>query len=146
MTIEDPDALLRRLRLGREEYCQRLLTMLIIGDAYPRWNAVSQPSTNGLEFLYRLYLLSFGRRPLNPSTDVPSSTSSTCRHDVTTRGAAPDYAVLDGDPLWMIELKTETASHRRGQLFTRLELAKHHHPNHLVESHLPHTPIEDGSP
>ena len=43
MTIEDPDVLLRRLRLGREEYCQRLLTMLIIGDAYPRWNSVNHP-------------------------------------------------------------------------------------------------------
>ena len=26
--MEDPFVLLRRLRLGREEYCQRLLTML----------------------------------------------------------------------------------------------------------------------
>ena len=71
MTIEDPDVLLRRLRLGREEYCQRLLTMLIIGDAYPRWNSVSQPSTKGLEFFYRLYLLSFGRAPSEPLEGFP---------------------------------------------------------------------------
>jgi hypothetical protein len=28
---ENPDALLKRLKLGREEFCQRLLTALILG-------------------------------------------------------------------------------------------------------------------
>ena len=46
--IEDPYGLLRRLRLGREEYCQRLLTMLILGGPYPRWNTRSAPSARGL--------------------------------------------------------------------------------------------------
>ena len=134
MTIEDPDVLLRRLRLGREEYCQRLLTMLIIGDAYPRWNSVSQPSTNGLEFLNRLYLLSFGRPP-SESLDGCSFIDEfdlPARRD-EEKGGAPDYAVVTATLLWMIELKTEPASHRRGQLSTYMELAKHHHPNHLVE-------------
>ncbi|GGO26786.1 hypothetical protein [Microbispora bryophytorum] len=36
MATEDPLRLLGRLRLGREEYCQRLLTMLILGGPYPK--------------------------------------------------------------------------------------------------------------
>ena len=35
--LEDPVRLLGRLRLGREEYCQRLLTMLILAGPYPSW-------------------------------------------------------------------------------------------------------------
>lgn len=34
--FEDPASLLGRLKLGREEYCQRLLTMLILDGPYPR--------------------------------------------------------------------------------------------------------------
>ena len=48
---EDPLTLLGRLRLGREEYCQRLLTMLILEDDYPRWNSRLIPSDDGLRFL-----------------------------------------------------------------------------------------------
>ena len=98
--------------------------MLIIGDAYPRWNAVSQTSTNGLEFLNRLYLLSFGRPPsgsLDGCSFIDEFDLPARRDD--ERGGAPDYAVLTATLLWMIELKTETASHRRGQLSTYVELA-----------------------
>jgi len=49
--VEDPDLLLRRLRLGREEYCQRLLTELILGGTYPRWNTRNRPSEEGRLFL-----------------------------------------------------------------------------------------------
>lgn len=45
--MEDPWALLRRLKLGREEFCQRLLTMLILETDYPRWNTRSTPSARG---------------------------------------------------------------------------------------------------
>jgi hypothetical protein len=38
MTFETPAQLLARLRLGREEFCQRLLTSLILHGPYPRWN------------------------------------------------------------------------------------------------------------
>ena len=58
--MEDPHALLRRLKLGREEYCQRLLTMLVQEDEYPRWNTRSTPSAAGLAFLRALDELSFG--------------------------------------------------------------------------------------
>ncbi|MEV1005586.1 hypothetical protein [Nonomuraea sp. NPDC050202] len=37
------------------------------------------------------------------------------RHD-DEQGGAPDYAVLWTERLWMIELKTESSSHRRDQL------------------------------
>ena len=60
--MEDPHALLRRLRLGREEYCQRLLTMLVLDADYPRWNTRSAPSPTGLAFLRALDELSFGAR------------------------------------------------------------------------------------
>ena len=49
------------------------------------------------------------------------------------RGGAPDYTVLWDDRLWVIELKTEAASHRQGQIFSYFELARHHHPDRLLE-------------
>src|SRR3954470_12585917 len=60
MPIEDPHELLGRLKLGREEFCQRLLTMLIVDGGYPRWNSASRPSESGLRFLFKLEELSFG--------------------------------------------------------------------------------------
>ena len=35
MSIEHPEILLKRLKLGREEYCQRLLTMLVLKPEGP---------------------------------------------------------------------------------------------------------------
>jgi hypothetical protein len=43
--MEHPDLLLARLVLGREEYCLRLLTMLILDSPYPRWNTRNEPSS-----------------------------------------------------------------------------------------------------
>ncbi len=60
LEFENPQDLLRRLKLGREEYCQRLLTMLILEGPYPRWNSRSQPSAAGAEFLRALYERIFG--------------------------------------------------------------------------------------
>ncbi len=132
MTYEDPDRLRARLRLGREEYCQRLLTMLILGGAYPRWNTRSTPSAEGLSFLQQLDDLAFGE----VRTEAPSAFIDECdlppRHDAE-RGCAPDYAVEWQDRLWMIELKTEARSHRRGQLQSYFELARHHHPGRSVD-------------
>lgn len=58
LMIEDPVHLLGRLRLGREEYCQRLLTMLILAGPYPRWNSRHRPSERGTRFLQALNALS----------------------------------------------------------------------------------------
>jgi len=52
--------LLGRLRLGREEFRQRLLTMLILAGPYPKWNSRSRPSPAGVRFLKILDALSFG--------------------------------------------------------------------------------------
>ena len=128
--IEEPEALLRRLRLGREEYCQRLLTMLVLGAAYPKWNSMNTPSPSGIKFLEGLHALAFPA--LAAATldgcefvdefDLPA------RHEFEP-GGSPDYAVIRDGALWMIELKTECASHRKGQLTGYVELARHHYPD-----------------
>jgi hypothetical protein len=46
----------------------------------------------------------------------------------TERGGAPDYAVTWHDVAWLVELKTERASHRRGQILSYFELCRYHHP------------------
>jgi hypothetical protein len=51
---EDPWALRGRLKLGREEFCQRLLTTLIVGGRYPLWNTESAPTNDGVRFLLGL--------------------------------------------------------------------------------------------
>lgn len=130
--MEDPWALLRRLKLGREEFCQRLLTMLILEADYPRWNTKSRPSTRGQAFLRDLDALCFGASDLSQDVvfvdefDLPPRVEG-------ERGGAPDYAVIDGERLWMIELKTEVASHRPAQLPSYFEYAQHHHPRSRVD-------------
>jgi hypothetical protein len=124
--LEDPLQLLGRLRLGREEYRQRLLTMLILAGPYPRWNSRSRSSEQGTRFLQALDALSFGdadwdRRPLFVDEfDLPK------RHEEEA-GCAPDYRLLWEDRLWMVELKTERASHRPAQLPGYLELGAYHY-------------------
>jgi hypothetical protein len=130
--MEDPHALLRRLKLGREEYCQRLLTMLILDGDYPRWNTRSVPSPAGLDFLRALDELSFG------SADVPDDAVFVDELDLPRRGedepgCAPDYGVLTSERLWIIELKTERGSHRSGQVDSYFELGRHHYPDLRVD-------------
>jgi hypothetical protein len=124
MSLESPTELANRLRLGREEFLQRLLTGLMLGGPYPRWNTRSTVSEDGLRFLRSLWALSgFGAWPDEPPVFVDEYELPR-RHDGEV-GGAPDYAVLWPDRLWMIELKTEAASHRRGQLRQYFELAHH---------------------
>lgn len=68
MSLEPPDDLLRRLKLGREEHVQRLLTMLILDPPYPRWNTPRPPSPRGVEFFGMLWIwqTATGGRPLTP--------------------------------------------------------------------------------
>lgn len=130
--FEDPLDLLRRLKLGREEYCQRLLTMLVLGGPYPRWNSRSKPSASGLQFLMKLYERSFSDAWPGDGAVFVDEFELPPRHDAE-RGGAPDYAVLWDDRLWLIELKTEKASHRAGQIPSYFELAHHHYPDALVD-------------
>ncbi len=130
--MEDPHALLRRLKLGREEYCQRLLTMLILDGDYPRWNTRSAPSATGLAFLRALDELSFG------GADVAEDAVFVDELDLPRRsedepGCAPDYGVLAADRLWIIELKTERGSVRSGQVESYFELGRHHYPELRVD-------------
>ena len=130
--MEDPHVLLRRLKLGREEYCQRLLTMLILDAPYPRWNSRSKPSVEGLQFLRRLDEMSFGQSDLDERTEFVDELDLPARNEAE-KGAAPDYGVIGPDRLWIIELKTEVPSHRSAQVPTYFDLGRHHHPGRQID-------------
>ena len=126
MALEAPVELANRLLLGREEFVQRLLTTLILDAPYPPWNSRSTVSEDGLTFLRSLWDLSeLGPWP-DGDPEFVDEFELPGRHDAET-GGAPDYAVVWPDRLWIIELKTEARSHRRGQLRLYFELAHHHH-------------------
>lgn len=137
MVIDDAAAA-RPLRLllsgsiGREEYCQRLLTMLVIGAPYPLWNTRNAPSARGLRFLADLQYLCFDDARLQPDLVFVDEFELPRRHE-DERGGAPDSAVLWSDRVWMIELKTERASHRPRQLSGYLELGRHHYPTAAID-------------
>lgn len=129
---ESPAVLLARLRLGREEFCQRLLTSLILGGPYPKWNARSRPAPEGLRFLEAVHGVCFG--PPWPGNDLLfiDEFELPARSD-TEPGRCPDYGVLWDDHVWIVELKTEKASHRPDQIPGYYELAHHHYPNAAVD-------------
>ena len=131
-SFEHPATLLGRLRLGREEFCQRLLTTLIVGGTYPRWNSRSAPTPLGRSFLRRLDELSFGTAQ-SGDAEVFVDELELAPRDAAGRGGAPDWAVLWPDRLWLIELKTERGSHRRGQLPGYFDLGGHHFPDASVD-------------
>jgi hypothetical protein len=132
MALESPTELANRLRLGREEFLQRLLTSLILDAPYPPWNSRSAVSADGLRFLRSVWELSgFGSWP-EGTPEFVDEFDLPRRHDDET-GGAPDYAVLWPDRLWIIELKTEAASHRRGQLELYFELARHYHGDRQID-------------
>lgn len=133
---ERPEVLWRRLKLGREEYLQRLVTTLIVGGDPPPWNTPRTPSEQGRRFLQLLDDLAHdvgsdqGTKPefelfvdeyLLPKLDEPAA------------NGWPDWAVLWQDRVWVIELKTEAASHRDDQLPYYLLLAAAAHPGSRVD-------------
>jgi hypothetical protein len=130
--MEGPWRLLGRLKLGREEYCQRLLTMLILDAAYPRWNTRNTPSDRGLRFLRDLDDSSFGSSALPEDVDFVDELDLP-RRDDAERGGAPDWAVFCEGRLWIIELKTEAGSHRPDQLPGYAALGAHHHPDRAID-------------
>lgn len=131
MQYERPDALRSRLKLGREEYCQRLITSLIVGGPYPKWNTRSQPRTSGIEFLRGIWTLSFEEPWPGDAMVFVDEFELPPRHE-GERGGAPDWTVLWPDLAWLIELKTERSSHRRDQIPLYFELCRHHHPKSRV--------------
>lgn len=132
MRYETPRELLTRLKTGREESMQRLLTSLILAAPYPRWNTRNTPSAAGLEWLGALYGLSFGEQLMAVAPTFVDEFDLRGRTN-DERGGSPDYALLWPGQVWIIELKTEPASHRAGQLPMYLELAHHYFPEALID-------------
>jgi hypothetical protein len=141
--LHDPDLLWHSTRFGREEYVQRLLATLVLGEPARGWNVPREPSARGADFLRRLHASRFDDTPTeNPifvdEFELPA------RHD-DERAGWPDHAVRWPDRLFLIELKSERSSHRCDQLPHYLTLADHHHPDRKIEL-LYLTPTMDVTP
>jgi hypothetical protein len=123
MSIPEPDSLLRRKRYGREEYVQDLLAALIVGGDPPRWNTPAHPTQRGTQLLATIARESPTGDPLAFFNEF-----ELVRRRESEVSGWPDFATVSADKLVMIELKTEPASHRPGQLAHYADLAAHHHP------------------
>jgi hypothetical protein len=116
--------------LGREEYLQRLVTTLIVGGDQPPWNTPRSPSQQGRHFLGLLDDVAHSNGP-GPAAAEPVAFVDEYllpKLEETARNGWPDWAVLWSDRIWVIELKTEAASHRSDQLPYYLLLATAAHP------------------
>jgi hypothetical protein len=128
---ESPTALWRRLRLGREEYLQRLVTTLILDGEAPPWNTPRLPGEAGRKFLRLLDEAAHGPQiqggfMARPDGFVDEYLLPKLEEDAPN--GWPDWAVLWADRVWVIELKTEAGSHRADQLPYYLRLAAAAHP------------------
>jgi hypothetical protein len=122
-----------RPSLGREGWCQRLLTELILDAPYPPYNSSLRPSPRGIDFLGALDELCFGADGVS-SEDVVfvDELDFPARHP-DEKGCAPDYTVFVENRCWIIELKTEPGSHRPQQIPDSFERARHYHPDRRVD-------------
>jgi hypothetical protein len=133
---ESPESLWRRLKLGREECLQRLITTLIVGGDPPRWNTPITPDEHGRRFLQLLDDLAYGDAP---HRDGPAEADAFVDEYLlpklvdSAQNGWPDWAVLWRDRAWIIELKTEAGSHRDDQLPYYLLLAAAAHPGCRVD-------------
>jgi hypothetical protein len=132
---ESPEDLWRRLQLGREEYLQRLITTLIVGGDPPPWNKPCPPSEHGGRFLRLLDDLAHGNGPGHASAEPDTFVDEYLlpKLEEHARNGWPDWAVLWPDRVWVIELKTEAASHRDDQLPYYLPLAAAAHRDSRVD-------------
>lgn len=113
-------------KLGREGYLQRLVGSLIFGDNPPAWNKARSPSDEGWRFLQKFDTAFLNKQ----SADRPGFIDEfelPARND-NEKAGWPDWGVVWDDRLLLIELKTERASHRAGQLPHYQDLCRHHHP------------------
>lgn len=124
---ENPTDLWRRLKLGREEYLQRLMTTLILDGVSPPWNTPQRPGRQGLQFLELLDHAAHGEAGSRTAPDWFVDEYLLPRIDDTMDNGWPDWAILWPDRAWIIELKTEAGSHRPAQLphYLRLAAAAH---------------------
>jgi hypothetical protein len=128
---ESPTALWRRLKLGREEYLQRLLTTLIVDGHAPPWNTPRSPGEAGRLFLRLLDEAAHGTQDQGRLAAPPDwfvDEYLLPKLEETAANGWPDWAVLWADRAWVIELKTEAGSHRADQLPYYLRLAAAAHP------------------
>lgn len=133
---ESPESLWRRLKLGREEFLQRLITTLIVGGDPPRWNTPSAPDEQGRLFLRLLDELAYGDGAHANGTVEPDAFVDEYRLPKLADSAQngwPDWAVLWPGRAWIVELKTEAGSHRDDQLPYYLLLAAAAHPGCRVD-------------
>lgn len=129
---ESPTALWGRLKLGREEYLQRLLTTLILDGDAPPWNTPRSPGTAGRRFLELLDEAVHGSDDQNGSATSPKVFIDEYllpKLEEESANGWRDWAVLWDDRAWVIELKTEAGSHRSDQLPYYLRLAAAAHPD-----------------
>ena len=99
MSWEDPDQAMKQ-KHSREEYCQRLLTSLILAAPDPGWNKRRNPSETGRVFLDRLYENTTGDNLeglpiLVNEFALPGKTPG-------VGDKSPDYGVLT--ELWLINI------------------------------------------
>jgi hypothetical protein len=133
---ESPVELWRRLRLGREEYLQRLVTTLIVGGDPPPWNSQRVPSEAGRSFLQLLDRAAHGDGVGEAPVTAPEAFVDEYllpKLDESARNGWPDWAVIWPDRVWVIELKTEASSHRDDQLPYYLLLAAAAHPTSRLD-------------
>jgi hypothetical protein len=133
---EKPEELWRRLNLGREEFLQRLMTTLIVGGDPPRWNTPRPPSDQGQRFLRLLDDLAHGDeqdQPIGAEQGLFVDEYLLPKLEEAAANGWPDWAVLWSDRVWVIELKTEAASHREAQLPYYLLLAAAAHEESRVD-------------
>jgi hypothetical protein len=130
-TLTDPRSL--KPSLGREGWCQRLLTELILDGPYPPYNSLLRPSPHGVAFLGALDELAFGEDAVSTGDPVfVDEIDFPARHP-DEQGCAPDYTVFLEGRCWIIELKTEPGSHRPRQIPDYFERAHHYHPELRVD-------------
>ena len=108
-----------------------MLTSLILGGPYPKWNSRNIPSESGFRFLDILHHFAFGFHLDQPMDFIDEFELPAI--SINGRAGAPDYAVLWDHQLWIIELKTELSSHRKDQLPLYLELAEHHYSSYHIQ-------------
>jgi hypothetical protein len=133
---ESPESCWRRLKLGREEFLQRLVTTLIVGGRAPRWNNPTIPDEKGRQFLRFLDELAYGDGSNRDGRVEAESFVDEYRLPKLVDSAQngwPDWAVLWRDRAWIIELKTEVGSHRDDQLPYYLLLAATAHPGCQID-------------
>ncbi len=130
--FETPHELIGRLKIGREEFLQRLMTSLILHAPYPRWNSRNPLAPRGADFLRSLHALSFPDGWGGDDGQFVDEFLLPARRDADPSGY-PDWAVLWENRLWVIELKTDWGSQRPDQLPMYFDLAHHNHPNLLID-------------